>query len=78
MSNNPQKLHTPQQLDAIAIAEAMKNGHKNPRHDTAQLNCLNANGLNRKIELYKIISVDSLITNNPRFDDIDPSYNKLI
>ena len=76
MSNNPQQLHTPQQLEEIAINQAMKNAHKNPRTDSAQQNCLNADGLNRKIETYKIIPVDSLITNNPRFDDIDVSYNK--
>jgi hypothetical protein len=42
MSNNPQQLRTPQQLEDIAINQAMKSAHKNPRHDQAQQNCLNA------------------------------------
>jgi hypothetical protein len=72
----PQQLHSTQALEDIAIQQALKNGHLNPREDEDQVKCLWADGANRKILQYKVVDVNSLSTNNPRFNDVDVSYNR--
>ncbi len=71
MNNVTNLVITPQQKEDQAIKEAMALGHQNPRGCGKHIECLYANGADRKIEDFLHVEVSDIIRDNVRYTDVD-------